>query len=173
MSKEFALVQRLSHNPMDVPNEVAVFRFILYELKRDLLTTLDAPSSAADSNQEIGNVNEVLKQIKQLGNILQRILQSQDPAVEFKNQPDFYEIIELFESSGPLQSENFKCPSCHRKKTINKELHCTHCNSQLHPLRFKTLGRESRDLCKYYVNTDIYLLPFDLSSDHANSVRSK
>jgi hypothetical protein len=174
MPNELAVVERLSHTPMDVPNEVVVFRFIIYDLKRRILDTLDTPSlGGTDSNQEIGNVNEVVKKIKQLGNILQRILRSQDPHVEFKDQPDIYEILELFESADPLDSENFKCPSCHQRKTIDRKLHCSHCNSKIHPLRFKTLGREARDLCMYYVNVDIYLLPFDLSSDHANSVRSK
>lgn len=35
---------------------------------------------------------------------------------------------------------------------------------------FQGLSRASRDLCKYYVQNDVYLLPYDLNTKHANSI---
>lgn len=173
MSKEFEHVQRLSHDHADLPAAVEVFRFILYDLKRRILDSLDSGDVNSETNQDIRRVNDVSKKIKQLGNILKIILRSQDPEKDFKERADIYPILELFESLEPMRSHSFKCPSCHKKHSLDGKLNCTACNTQVQPLVFKTLDPESRNLCLYYVGIDIDLLPFDLSSDHANSVRSK
>jgi len=173
MSKEFEHVQRLSHEHAPVPAVVELFRFIIYDFKRRILNRLDSSEENSETNQEIRHLEDVSKKIKQMGNILKLILRSEDPDKEFKDRADIHPILELFESVEPMRSHNFKCPSCHKKHSFDGKLNCIMCNTQLHPIRFKTLDPESRSLCMYYVEIDIDLLPFDLSSDHANSVRSK
>lgn len=38
---------------------------------------------------------------------------------------------------------------------------------------FEQLSNKSRDLCKYYVQNDVYMLPYDLDVGHINSITHK
>lgn len=175
MSREFERVQRFSHDVAEIPNSVKNFRFIVYDFKRRILNHLDEKlkKDTDDSIQDLGNLDAVSGKIKHLGNILKLILRSEDPMNEFDDRPEFKSVIRLFQSADLLRSSHFKCPECNAPNTVNSHLKCTNCGIQLELFNFQALDPESRNLCEYYVDTDIHLLPFDLSPDHAKSVLSK
>jgi hypothetical protein len=176
MSAEFARVQQLSHDLTEIPIPVKLFRCIVYDFKRRILGRLDQDGGRRDdpdSIQDLGHVNQVATKIKHLGNVLKQVLRSREPATEFAGRPEFPPIIDLFESAEPLLSRHFKCPVCNTKNSIQRDLVCSGCATQLQPIRFNALDDESRALCQYYIEIDIDLLPFDLSEEHANSVSSK
>ena len=176
MSAEFARVQQLSDELVSVPIPVKLFRFIVYDFKRRILDRLDQAGGRQqdpESIQDLGHVNQVATKIKHLGNVLKQVLRSREPAAEFADRPEFLPIINLFESAEPLLSSHFRCPVCDTKNSVQRNLVCSRCTTQLQPIQFSSLDAESRGLCQYYIEIDIDLLPFDLSPPHATFVASK
>lgn len=129
-----------------IPESVLAFRRAINEFKRSVMISLESAG-----NQDAKKLNDAVERITHFGNLLKYLIEpsatKEDAVLSYKDKGEAQKTMDTVASVHGFLSKN----------GVNPDI----------------LDDEERDLCSYYIYTDIFVYPYDLSLSHTNSINNR
>lgn len=131
-----------------IPEHVLAFRRAINEFKRSVMNSLE---SSGKDNQDADKLNDAVDRIIHFGNLLKYLITPSDAKED---------AVLSYKDRGQAQ------------KTMDT-LASVHGFLEKNGVKPDELDYEDRQLCAYYIETDIFIHTYDLSLAHTNSVNNR